>query len=66
MPMGATVKIIADAAVGAGRRAMTKVVAVKVGAGLGGLAALARTSRCDGQSRDRQTYFLPHERRLRR
>ena len=40
--MGATVKIVAGAVAGAGRRAMTKVVAVKVGAGLGlGLGALA-------------------------
>jgi hypothetical protein len=39
--MGATIKVIANAAVGAGRRAMTKVVAVKVGAGLGALAAAA-------------------------
>src|SRR5262245_46421167 len=42
MALGATIKIGADIAAGIARRAMTKVVATKVGTGLGlGLGALA-------------------------
>ena len=41
MPMGATVKIVADAVVGASRRAVTQAIAAKASIVVGGIAALA-------------------------